>query len=93
MGILRKARKSLADEDPKTGECQPKGLGAVFQGGGTGGATFWVGDVGAEPPHGTGPGKFPPWVPKEDNGETDNETEVGELGIPTARGSNGEGGL
>ena len=31
-----------------------KGVGDVLQGGGAGSTSFWVGDVGDDPPHGTG---------------------------------------
>ena len=47
-----------SDKDPETGGCQPKGLGDGFQGGGTGGAAFWVGDVGADPRTGRALGRF-----------------------------------
>ena len=76
-----------AGEDSGTGGYQPKGLGGIFQGSGTGGAAIWVGDVGAEPPHGTGPGNIPTWGSKEDNGDTAKETGGGGMGIPTAVGS------
>ena len=36
----------------------PTGLWGVLQGGGAGGYSIQVGDVGAEPPHGKVPGKF-----------------------------------
>ena len=64
----------MADEDSGTGGCQTKGLRDVLQGSGTGGAAIWVGDVGAEPLHETGPGKFLTRGPKADNGETTEET-------------------
>ena len=44
-----------ADEDTGIGGCQPKGLGDIFQGGGTVGAYFRVRDVGADPPAWYGP--------------------------------------
>ena len=50
------------------------GSWGYFQGGGPGGADLRVGDVGANPPHGTVPGKLSTWGHKEDNGETDKET-------------------
>ena len=37
----------------------PTGLGGVLQGGGAGGSYIQVRDVGDEPLHGKGPGKFP----------------------------------
>ena len=33
---------------------ETKGVGGVLQGGGAGSTYFWVGDVGDDPPHGTG---------------------------------------
>ena len=33
---------------------KPKGVGDFLQGGGAGSTSFWVGDVGDDPPHGMG---------------------------------------
>ena len=49
--------------------------------------------MGSDPLHGTGPGKISTWGCREDNRETDKGAVGGELGIPTAVGSNGIGGL
>ena len=49
----------MADFYPGVGGVQHKGIWYVFQGGSSRGVAFWVGDVGADPPHGTDPGKFP----------------------------------
>ena len=56
-------------KDSGRGGRQPTGLRDVLQGGGAGGSSIWVRDVGAEPPHGTGPGKFPAQVCQTDYGE------------------------
>ena len=82
-----------ADKDPETGGCQTKVLRDVFQGGGTGGADFRVGDVGADPPHGTGPGKFSTQGRALDNWKIAKETEGGGMGIPTTGGIDGGGGI
>ena len=36
------------------GGAKTKGVGDFLQGGGAGSTSFWVGDVGDDPPHGTG---------------------------------------
>ena len=45
------------------GSCDRKGQTCVcrgyFQGGGSGGSSIWVGDVGDDPPHGPDTGVFP----------------------------------
>ena len=71
--------------------CQPRVLGDVFQSGGKLSVYIWVRDVGADPPHGTGPGKISKWGCKEDNMETTKETRVGGLGITNTGFSNGGG--
>ena len=48
-----------AGEDNGTGGRQPMGLGDFFQDSGSGSSFIRVGDVCADPLHGTGPGKFP----------------------------------
>ena len=68
-----------AYKDPGTGGCQPKGLGGVFQGGGTVSAYFWFEDMVDDPPHGTGPGKISIEGRKADKGETAKDTGVGGL--------------
>ena len=83
----------MAGKDSGAGGCQTKGIGDVLQGCGTGGAAIWVRDMGADPPHGTGPGKFPTQGRKADNRETAKETVGGGLEIPTAGSSNGGGSI
>ena len=73
------------------GGYQSKGIGDVFQGGGTGGDAIWVVDEGAEPPHGTGTRKLPTWGWKVYNRDTAKEKRGGGLIIPTNGGSNGRG--
>ena len=46
------------DEDPGTRGGQPEGIRDVFIDGSIGGAYFRFRDLGTDPPHGTGPGKF-----------------------------------
>ena len=60
------------------------GSRGCFQGGGPGGADFQVGDVGAEPPHGTGPGKLSAWVREADNRDTAKDTGGEGIGITTS---------
>ena len=79
----------MSDNDPGTGGCHPKGLGDFFQGGGTGGAAFWVGDMGSERLHGMVPWKIPTRGCMADNREIDKETVGGGMGTPTAGGING----
>ena len=64
-----------------------------IQGDGTGGAGIWVGDMGDDPLYGMEPGKLSTRGRKADNGETSKDMVGGRLGIPTADGSNGVGGL
>ena len=78
-----------SDADSGTGGGQPKGLQDVFQGGGTGGYDFGVGDVGVEPPHGTGPGKFSTQGCTADNWDISEEMGVWGLVIPAAGNING----
>ena len=59
----------MDDKDTGTGGRQPTGLGDVLQGGGTGGPSIWVRDVGDDPRHGKGPGKFPAQGLQADYGE------------------------
>ena len=53
---------------------QPKGLGGIFQVGSAGGSFIQVRDVGAELPHGTGPGKLPAQGRQADNGDASKAT-------------------
>ena len=82
-----------AGEDSGMGGCKPKAIRYVIQGGGTGRATILVGDLVADPPHGTGPGKLPIWGRKLDNGETAKDTGGGGMVIPTAGGNGGRGSI
>ena len=52
------------------GEVPTQGSRGYFQGIGTGGDDFRVGDVGADPPHGTGPEKISTPGREADNKET-----------------------
>ena len=80
-------------ENSGTGGHQPKGVGDFFQGGIEGGSIIWFRDVGADPPHGTGPGKFPAQGIQEDNREEAEMTGGWGLGVPTAEDSDGGGGF
>ena len=73
--------------------CQLKGPGDFFQGGGTGGADIRVRDVGADPPHGTGPGKFSTQGYPVYNRETAEEIGGGGVVILTASSIDGGGGI
>ena len=53
---------------------QTKGLRDVLQGDSIGSAVIRVGDVGADPPRGTSPGKLSEHVCQADNGEVDKAT-------------------
>ena len=41
-----------------TGRGKHVGFRDIFQGGGSGGSSIWVRDVGDDPPHGKVPGEF-----------------------------------
>ena len=58
MGNLHKSRKSWEQFLRIWGEggVEPKGVGGIFQGGGTGGTDFGFGYVVDDPPHGLVPG-------------------------------------
>ena len=58
----------------------------------SGGPALWGGDLGPNSADGEGPGQFPVQGRAEDYGEATAETEVRELGIPTAGGGNKGGG-
>ena len=74
------------------GWCQTKGIGDLFQGGSAGGSSIWIRDVGADPTHGTGPGKHLEQIHQADNGEAAKETVGWSIGVPTTGESNGGGG-
>ena len=48
----------VADKDTGLGEVSSEVIRDVLQGGSSGGVALRFGDVGPDPPHGTGPGKF-----------------------------------
>ena len=80
-------------EDIGTGGRQPTGLGGVLQCGGAGSSSIQVVDVGAELPHGKGPGDFPAQGRQADYGEAAEAKGGWGLGVPTAGNSNGGGGV
>ena len=82
-----------AGEYSGVGGCQPKGLGDVSQGGGTCSAAIRVGDVGADPLHGTVLGKLPTRGCMKNNGEKVDDMGGGGLGTTTAGGRDGGGGI
>ena len=92
---LEKVTEELgtADENPGTGGGQSNSIWNVFQGGSTGVVDFGDRDVGDDPRHGTGPGKFSTQGRAADHGEIAEEAGGGGLGIYTAGGRNGGGGL
>ena len=57
-------------------------VGDIFQGGGSGGSSLWVGDVGNDPPHGPGPWDFPEQGVPVDHRKTSTETLGHKLGVP-----------
>ena len=75
VGNLRKIWKSWAHLARLLGQegAKPRVSGIFFQGGGTGGATIWVRDVGSYLLHRTGPGKLSTRGSKADNGDTSKE--------------------
>ena len=60
VGKLEKVAEVLgaADEDPGPGGVQPEGIRDFLEDDFSGGVAFWVGDVGPDPLHRTGPGKY-----------------------------------
>ena len=50
---------SLADKYLGMEMINNAGVGKLIQGGDTGGSSIWVGDVGDDPLHGTGPREVP----------------------------------
>ena len=83
----------MASEDSGTGGIQPKGIVDVFQGDSAGSYFIWVRDVGAEPPHGTGPRKLPAQVRQANNGDSAEAMGGQKLRLPTAGYSDGGGGF
>ena len=59
-----------------TGRGKNMGVRDIFQGGGSGGSSLWVGDVDSDPPHGPGPGYFP----EKDGPSAQRNTYVAALG-------------
>ena len=78
----------MSGKDTGTGGRQPTGLGGVIQGSGAGGSSIQVRDVGADPPHGKVPGKFP-----AQGRQSDYREERWGLGVPTAGYINLGGGV
>ena len=71
-------------EDTGTVGHLPTGLGDVLQGGGAGGYSIRVRDVGDYPPHGKGPEKFSSQGHQADYREAVKSMGGWELGVPTA---------
>ena len=69
------------------------GLGYVLQCGGAGISSIWIRDVGADPPHGTGPGKFSAQGRQADYREAAKATLGWGMVVPTAGDSNVAGGI
>ena len=69
------------------------GLGDVLKGGGTSGSSIQVGDVGTDPAHGKGPGKFPAQGRQANYREAVEATVGWELGVTTVGFSDGESGF
>ena len=80
-------------ENSGTGGHHPKGVGDFFQGGIEGGSIIWFRDVGADPPHGTGPGKFSAQGRQADYREAAKGTLGWGIVVPTAGDSNVAGGI
>ena len=76
-----------------TGRGKHTGVRDIFQGGGLGGSSHWVGDVGDEPPHGTGPGVFPEQVGPMDDRKTATVASGRKLGVPPLGGGDGGGNV
>ena len=93
VGNLNKSRKSWERMTRILGQKGDNPRISGVQDGGPGGASFQVGDVGADPPHETGPGDFSTQGRKVDKMETFKDTGGGGLVIPTTGGINGGGGL
>ena len=66
------------------GEHLTPGLGGVLQGGGAGSSSIRVRDVGAYPPHGEAPGKFPSQGHQADYSEAAKSMGGWDLGVPTS---------
>ena len=90
--ILCKARKIWAHlEKILVQEVTSLRVLGGFQGGSAGGSFIQVGDVSADLPQGTVPGKLLAKGRQADNRKPDKETGGGGLGVPTAGDSNGGG--
>ena len=95
VGNLGKARKSwgwLSWILIREGADQ-KGVGKVFQGGGTGAVSVWVGYMGPHSEDGAGPVQFPKQGRTEDHWEATTETGIQELRVPASGGGNGGSGF
>ena len=67
------------------GGVKTKGVGDVLQGGGAGSTSFRVGDVGDDPPHGTGHWGFSTQVSYTHHWEVYSAVSVRKLVVPTFR--------
>ena len=57
-------------------------VGDIFQGGGSGSFSIWVGDVGDDPPYGPGPGNVPSQGGPLDHGKAATVASGRNLGVP-----------
>ena len=80
-------------QDTGTGGRQPTVIRDIFQGGGAGGTTIRVGDMGDDTPRGQGPAEFSTHSCQADKGETAEATGVWELGVTTSGDRYGGGGF
>ena len=82
--------ENVKDFDPGGG--RPEDIGALFQGGSTGGVDFRGREVGPDPP-GAGPVQLSEQGRAEDHREAAEGAGVWELGLSSADGGNGGSGL
>ena len=82
-----------AARDLGKGGGEPSGVGDVFQGGGEGGTTFRVGEVGDDPLHGPGPGGVSTQGSQADHWEAASTVIGRELGVSTFGDCDAGGGV
>ena len=70
-----------------------KGVGYVIQGGGAGSTSFWVRDVGGDPPAGEGPHGLPPPGGLADDRHRPQTSTGQDRGISTHWVGDGDGGV
>ena len=94
-GKLEKGAEELgaADENHGLVEDRPEGIWDIIQGSSSGSVYFRVRDVGTDPLHGTGPGKFSAQGCAADHREVPKDTGVRGLVLSTAGVSYGGGGV